>query len=175
MSVTIRKSADDPRGYRLIAELLVSESRSEVFDFFADASQLETITPPWLHFSVQSREPIAMRFGTLIDYKLTLHGLPLRWQSKIGLWDPPFQFVDEQQKGPYLYWHHRHMFEEVRHGTLVRDIVHYSVPFGFLLHPLLVRRDLTRIFEYRQQNLRRLFTPVERAAISEGRPEQLTA
>jgi ligand-binding SRPBCC domain-containing protein len=101
-----------------------------------------------------------MRAGTQIAYKLRLHGLPIRWRSKISNWDPPFQFVDEQVRGPYRYWHHLHTFDEVDGGTLVRDSVHYAVPFGFITHPLLVRRDLTKIFNHRRDTMSRLFTPV---------------
>jgi ligand-binding SRPBCC domain-containing protein len=164
MTVNIRKSDRDPRGYCLTTELLVAESRDDVFEFFADAFQLETITPPWLHFSVQTPRPIDMHEGTVIDYKLRLHGFPVRWQSKISTWEPPLQFVDEQVKGPYRYWHHLHTFEEFDGGTLVRDIVHYAIPLGFIMHPLLVRRDLTRIFEFRQTAMRRIFTPLQVSA-----------
>lgn len=164
MTVVITKSDRDHKGFRLTTELLVEESRSRVFDFFADAYQLETITPAWLQFSVQTPPPIAMHAGTLIDYRLRLHGLPIRWRSKISSWEPPLQFVDEQVKGPYHYWHHLHTFEEVSGGTMVRDIVHYSVPLGFIVHPLLVRRDLTKIFEYRQETMAQIFTPISNSA-----------
>lgn len=166
MTLEIKKSPDDPRGYRLTTELLVEEPRGQVFEFFADAFQLETITPPWLHFSVQTPRPIEMRTGALIDYKLRLHGLPIRWRSKISNWEPPFQFVDQQERGPYRYWHHLHTFEEVDGGTLVCDIVNYAVPLGFITHPLLVRRDLTKIFTYRRETLGRIFTPVEQFLLS---------
>ncbi len=160
MTVLITKSQKDRRGFCLTTELLVDEPRPQVFEFFADAHQLETITPPWLHFSVETPCPIEMCEGTPIDYRLRLHGLPIRWRSKISDWDPPFQFVDEQVKGPYHYWHHLHTFEEVAGGTMVRDVVHYSVPFGFVTHPLLVRRDLTKIFQYRRATMSDIFTPV---------------
>jgi ligand-binding SRPBCC domain-containing protein len=160
MRVMIGKSDRDPSGYRLTTELLVKEPREQLFEFFADAFQLETITPPWLHFSVQTPQPIVMQPGTLIDYKLQLHGLPIRWRSKISDWDPPLQFIDEQVKGPYRYWHHLHSFDEVDGGTLVRDIVHYAVPFGFITHPLLIRCDLTKIFQHRHESMSSLFTPL---------------
>ncbi len=159
MNVSIIRSPRDPRGYRLSTELLVAEPREQVFEFFADAFQLETITPPWLHFSVQTPAPIEMHPGTLIDYQLRLHGLPVRWRSEISQWDPPTRFVDRQVKGPYRYWHHLHTFDEVDGGTLVRDVVHYAMPFGFIMHPLMVRRDLTRIFAFRQKMMRDIFTP----------------
>ena len=136
-------------------------TREQVFDFFADAFQLETITPPWLHFSVQTPRPIAMAKDVLIDYKLRLHGFPIRWQSRISCWEPPFQFIDEQVRGPYRYWHHLHTFEEFEGGTLVRDVVHYSVLLGAIMHPLIIRRDLTKIFEYRHDVMSRIFSPVQ--------------
>lgn len=160
MTVMLEKSDRVPHGYRLTTELLVGEPRELVFEFFADAFQLETITPPWLHFSVQTPRPIEMHAGTMIDYRLRLHGLPIRWQSKISNWEPPSQFVDEQTKGPYQYWHHLHTFEEADGGTLVRDTVHYALMLGFILHPLLVRRDLTKIFEFRRETMSRIFTPM---------------
>jgi ligand-binding SRPBCC domain-containing protein len=159
MTIMLEKSNRNPNGYRLKAELLVVEPVSQVFEFFADAFRLETIIPPWLHFSVQTPRPVEMHAGTLIDYTLRLHGLPIRWQSKISNWQPPFRFVDEQVKGPYRYWHHLHTFEESRGGTLVRDIVHYDLTLGFILHPLLIRRDLQKIFEFRREILSRIFTP----------------
>lgn len=158
MTVQIERSSTDSHGYRLSSELLVAETQSKVFEFFADAFQLETITPPWLHFAVQTPRPIKMHEATVIDYKLRLHGLPIRWRSKISRWEPLFCFVDEQIKGPYRYWHHLHTFESLDGGTLVRDVVHYGVPLSFLLHPLLVRRDLMKIFEYRRDMMGRIFT-----------------
>lgn len=160
MSIVIVKADRVPGGYRLTTELRVAEPREQVFGFFADAFQLETITPPWLHFAVQTPRPIEMRSGTIIDYKLRLHGWPIRWRSKISLWEPPFQFVDEQVRGPYRCWHHLHTFDEVDGGTLVRDVVHYAVPLGFITHPLLVRRDLTKIFQYRRETMHGVFTPI---------------
>ncbi len=140
----------------------MAESREHVFAFFADAFQLETITPPWLNFSVQTPKPIAMQRDTLIDYKLRVHGIPLRWRSAITRWEPPALFVDEQVKGPYRNWQHLHTFEETSTGTLIRDIVDYRVHFGRIVHPLFVRPDLKRIFAYRQEVLSEIFTPVAR-------------
>ena len=167
MAITIKKQQGSS-GHCLTTELLVGEPREQVFNFFADAFQLETLTPPWLHFSVQTSPPIEMHAGRLIDYKLRLHGIPIRWRSKISDWQPPFQFVDEQVKGPYSYWHHLHTFEEVSGGTLVRDVVNYAVPLGFITHPLLVRGDLTKIFEFRRQTMGRIFTPITDSATEEA-------
>lgn len=162
-SVSIERSPEARGGFRLRTELLVAEPRDQVFAFFADASQLETITPPWLHFSVITPRPITMQSGSLIDYRLRLHGMPIRWRSRISEWKPPFQFVDEQVKGPYRHWRHLHTFEERDDGTLVRDVVDYDFLFSRLMHPLLVRRDLTTIFDYRQEVMCRIFTRLDTA------------
>ena len=127
-----------------------------VFSFFADAGNLEPITPPWLCFRIVGPTPIAMRTGCTIDYRLRLHGLPLRWQSEITVWDPPRRFVDEQRRGPYRTWVHEHEFTERDGGTEVRDFVRYAVPGGRLIDRLLVRRDLRRIFGYRANALRKI-------------------
>ena len=125
----------------------------EVFEFFADAHNLEALTPPMLRFEVLTPAPIRMEAGTLIDYKLRLRGIPMRWQSEITAWDPPHRFVDEQRRGPYSMWAHEHIFEEKDCGTLARDIVNYAVPGGALVNRLFVARDVRRIFEYRTERL----------------------
>jgi len=138
--------------HELIREQVVPRSRPETFAFFAQARNLEAITPPWLGFEMLTPEPITMRTGTVIDYRLRLHGLPLRWTARIEDWDEDRAFVDRQIRGPYRLWHHRHEFEEHPGGTLVRDHVRYQLPlgpFGVLAHRLLVRRDLERIFDFR--------------------------
>ena len=124
----------------------------EVFEFFAAARNLERLTPPWLSFAVLTPEPIDMQVGTLIDYRLRLRGIPLRWTSRIEEWEPGRSFIDRQLKGPYGLWHHRHTFETDGEATIVRDAVHYGLPLGplgELCHALLVRRDLERIFAFR--------------------------
>jgi ligand-binding SRPBCC domain-containing protein len=125
----------------------------EVFDFYGDARNLERITPPWLGFKVLTPAPIEMRAGTLIEYRLRLHGVPVRWRTRIESWDPPRSFVDMQIRGPYSLWEHLHTFEEDGPGaTLIGDRVRYSIPFGPLgavADRLLVQRDLRRIFDYR--------------------------
>ena len=129
-----------------------------VFAFFGNAANLDAITPPWLNFRILTPPPIAMREGTLIDYRLRLHGLPLRWRTRIRVWQPPHRFVDEQLRGPYRQWIHTHAFEPRDGGTLARDAVQYAVPFDFIAHPLFVRRDIERIFEFRSAELKRRFT-----------------
>ncbi len=128
-----------------------------VFPFFADAGNLQTITPPWLRFEILTPRPISMQVGTLIEYRLRLHGVPLRWQSEITAWEPPHRFVDEQRRGPYRVWVHEHTFAERDGGSEVCDFVRYSAPAGWLVDFLFVRRDVRRIFEYRTRKLRELF------------------
>ncbi|MCA8941703.1 MAG: SRPBCC family protein [Planctomycetes bacterium] len=145
---------------RLESELWVPHPIDEVFAFFADASNLDAITPAWLRFQIDTPSPIEMQVGTLIDYKLRIRGIPVRWQSEITVWDPPFRFVDEQRRGPYRKWHHVHSFVERDGGTFIRDEVDYAVP-GWVLEPLIhrwfVRRDVERIFAHRTAVLRQRF------------------
>jgi hypothetical protein len=137
--------------------LWLPRSRDEVFPFFADAGNLETITPPWLNFQIITPRPIAMRPGTLIDYRLKIRGFPAKWRTLISAWEPPFRFVDEQVRGPYRRWHHEHTFEEKDGGTLCRDRVEYDMVGGALINWLLVRRDVESIFAYRRKKLLEVF------------------
>ncbi len=134
-------------------ELWLPRPRAEVFSFFADAHNLETITPPWLNFEVLTPAPIAMRPGALIDYRIRIHGVPVRWRTEISEWHPPYQFVDEQLRGPYKLWHHTHTFEERDGGTLCADRVRYWPRGGALMNRLFVRRDVGKIFQFRRQQL----------------------
>jgi len=143
--------------YTLTCELRVPYVREEVFEFFSDAHELERITPDWLHFHVLTPRPIEMEAGTLIDYRLKLHGIPINWKTEISVWEPPYRFVDRQQKGTYRYWHHAHIFEEIEGGTLVKDRVDYGVPGGPLIHKLLVEKDLLKIFSHRQHAMWDIF------------------
>ncbi|MCH9649295.1 MAG: SRPBCC family protein [Deltaproteobacteria bacterium] len=134
----------------------VPQPLREVFSFFAEAGNLEAITPPWLHFRILTPRPLVMRSGLKIDYQLRLHGLRLHWQSEISVWDPPYGFVDEQIKGPYRRWVHHHRFSEGPDGTTVEDHVEYAVWGSGLVDRLIVAPRLKQIFDYRQQKLARL-------------------
>lgn len=142
--------------FTLKAEQWLSLPVERVFPFFADAANLETITPPWLRFEVLTPQPIAMRVGARIDYRLKLRGLPIRWQSEITAWEPPHRFVDEQRRGPYRLWIHEHTFTSRDGGTWVGDSVRYQVFGGRLVDRLFVRPDIVKIFAYRQEKLTEL-------------------
>lgn len=134
-----------------------------VFAFFADARNLEAITPAWLRFRIVSQAPAQMRVGTLIEYRLTLHRLPVSWLTQIEEWVPGERFVDQQLRGPYGLWHHTHEFEpDGAGGTLMRDRVRYALPYGPLgevARRLFVARDLERIFDFRERAVAAGLTP----------------
>lgn len=136
------------------------------FDFYGDARNLELITPPWLDFEITTPKPIEMGAGTLLDYRLRLHRVPIRWQTRIETWERPRGFVDTQVKGPYTLWEHTHVFEEDGpEATIIVDRIRYSIPFGPLgtiADRLFVRRDLRRIFDYRRDAVVR---ELERTAV----------
>ena len=124
------------------------------FGFYADARNLEAITPPWLGFRIVTPGAIEMGAGTLIDYRLRLHGAPIRWRTRIEIWEPPLRFVDVELSGPYALWEHTHSFVAVGERAVeIRDHVRYALPLGCvgeLAHALFVRRDLERIFDFRR-------------------------
>jgi ligand-binding SRPBCC domain-containing protein len=138
-------------------------SPADVFPFFADAGNLEAITPPWLRFEVVTPRPIEMRPGALIEYRLVLHRLPVAWLTRIEEWEPDVRFVDMQLTGPYRLWHHTHEFRpDPDGGTVMTDTVRYALPLGplgALAHRVVVRRDVERIFAFRAQAVPAQLTP----------------
>ena len=137
-------------------ELWLPRLPAEVFPFFGEARNLEAITPPWLRFEVLTPPTIVMAVGTLIDYRIRIHGLPVRWQTRIAEWNPPHGFVDVQLRGPYKLWHHTHTFTEKNSGTLCVDQVRYRPRGGTIVNWLFVRRDVERIFAYRTARMQEL-------------------
>ena len=148
-----------PRLHRLARTMHLPRPRPEVFAFFAEAGNLERITPPELRFRI-THPPERMAKGALITYRLSLAGIPFGWRTEITRWDPPHAFVDEQVAGPYRVWRHTHTFTETDGGTRIDDEVRYALPLwpvGEVALPL-VRAQLRRIFDYRQRVIVRLFS-----------------
>ena len=142
--------------FHLKTEQKIQKSQDQLFTFFSDAHNLAEITPPWLNFRMMTPAPIEMKIGALIDYRLKLRGIPIRWQSEIIAWDPPHRFVDEQRRGPYRCWTHTHTFVPVPDGTLIRDEVDYAVLGGWLVQKFFVAPDIEKIFAYRSAKLKEL-------------------
>ena len=153
--------------HALTRTLTLGLPRERVFEFFADAGNLERITPPELNFHIVTQQPIELRRGTLIDYKLRLRGLPITWRTEISVWDPPNEFVDRQLSGPYRQWIHRHTFTELSADeTLIEDEVRYRLPLeplGDLAH-FIVRRELEYIFDFRQRAVAAILGHVKAAS-----------
>jgi ligand-binding SRPBCC domain-containing protein len=144
----------------LTRSLTIDLPREKVFEFFADAGNLERITPPQLNFHIITPQPIDIKKGTLIDYKLRLRGLPMKWRTEISVWEPPFRFVDRQLRGPYSQWIHTHTFTELGpEKTLIEDEVRYRLPFeplGDIAH-FFVRKELDHIFDFRTRAVKEIF------------------
>ena len=152
--------------HTLKRDLTVELPRAEVFEFFSNAANLQRITPPDLGFKIITPQPIEMREDAIIEYRIKLNGFPMNWKTLISKWDPPFEFIDVQRRGPYKLWRHTHQFSEVEGGTLIVDTVEYALPFGVLgrlTHQIQVAQDLSRIFDYREQRVRELFACLGRA------------
>lgn len=158
MTIQIAKQES---GYVLLSTMRLPSNREEIFAFFANARNLEALTPDSLNFRVLTPDPIVMSQGALIDYQLKIRGLPVRWQSEITIWDPPYQFVDVQRRGPYRWWVHKHVFREENGETIITDEVRYGVKGGGLIHGLLVAPELRRIFQYRHNRLEESFSVAE--------------
>lgn len=148
-------------------ETVVPAPIDEAFAFFADATNLERLTPPWINFRILSPLPIAMREGATIDYQIVLYGLPIPWRTQIDAWHPGAGFVDRQIAGPYRWWRHEHFFEVHPQGTRVIDQVEYA-PRAAPFSTWLVKRDVGRIFAFRQRTLSRLLAGDRGAAAIGG-------
>jgi len=156
LSITPSKNKS---GHHLYSEQVLPLPLAEIFPFYADAANLEAITPPHLKFKITSPQPIKMAKGALIDYSLRLYGLPFKWRSEISEWNPPYNFTDQQLVGPYQYWIHQHLFEETPEGsTKVIDSVEFKAPFHFISKHLVIA-DIHKIFAHREKTLNQLFAP----------------
>jgi ligand-binding SRPBCC domain-containing protein len=143
--------------FTLDAQQVLKTPIDELFAFFADAKNLEQLTPPFLSFQILTPPPIAMHAGTLIDYRIKLRVFPMTWRTLISAWEPPHRFIDEQLKGPYTLWRHEHRFEQQGDSTLVIDHVDYRCFGGSLINALVVKPDLQKIFEFRRDELAKRF------------------
>ncbi|HEX6048608.1 MAG TPA: SRPBCC family protein [Gemmatimonadaceae bacterium] len=149
----------DATTWRLRTAQTLPVGRDALFPFFAAAENLGRITPPELSFQILTPTPVAMRAGALIDYRIQLWRVPMRWRTAIAEWAPPVEFVDVQLIGPYSEWVHRHRFTAISADrTLVEDDVRFRLPLGRvgLVAAPLVRSQLRRIFAYRQQAIAQL-------------------
>lgn len=139
---------------------VIQRPLEEVFTFFSKAENLNEITPPDLQFKIITPLPIEMHKGTLIDYKIKLNGIPMKWRTLISAWEPPYRFVDEQLKGPYVKWIHEHRFEARGNETIMYDTVEFLSP-GWILEPIVnaifVQHKVEGIFKYREQRMQQLF------------------
>jgi hypothetical protein len=150
-----------PSTYKIIREQLVLRNIEEVFEFFSRPENLQVLTPDWLDFRIV-QSPVKLTAGSLINYRLRWHGLPIRWTTEITEWHPPFGFRDMQLSGPYALWDHKHRFVAEDGGTRIYDDVSYALPFGVagrLVGGAFVRRDVEALFDYRQQAMRKLMGP----------------
>jgi ligand-binding SRPBCC domain-containing protein len=157
MRALLSAAAEPPRRREVLhRESVVAAPLDETFAFFADARNLERLTPAWLNFSIRTSRSIEMREGAEIEYRIRLYGVPIPWISRIDAWVPNARFVDRQLVGPYRWWHHDHLFTAAAHGTRVVDHIEY-VPRAAAVSRGLVGRDLRRIFDYRAAALQRIF------------------
>ncbi|HXM19161.1 MAG TPA: TIGR01777 family oxidoreductase [Candidatus Tumulicola sp.] len=154
-------SKKKPATHELTSTTLVHGDISRVFEYFSNPANLERITQPKYGLKILTPQPIAMRRGTTIEYRLHVWGAALRWKSLIAEWKPGVEFVDYQLRGPYALWRHRHRFSEEEDGVRVDDLVEYSLPLAPLsgLALPLVRADLANMFSYRKSRLEEGGTP----------------
>ena len=147
--------------YKFESKTILNSTIENVFDFFCKAENLQKLTPPSLDFKILSDIPIEMKKGALIDYRIKLYGIPVTWKTEITEWNPPFSFEDSQLNGPYKLWKHQHIFKSLGEKTEMTDIVNYNPkgwPFNSILNTIFVRKEVEKIFSYREENISSIFT-----------------
>ena len=140
--------------YTFETKTILNGNIEKVFDFFCQAANLQKLTPPALDFKILSDIPIGMKKGALIDYRIKLYGIPVKWKTEITVWNPPFEFEDTQLKGPYKLWKHNHIFKDLGEKTEMTDVVKYNPkgwPFNSLLNQIFVSKEVEKIFSYREE------------------------
>lgn len=145
-------------GYVLSCELRAPVPIDKAFEVFENPYNLARITPPNLGFQILTAN-LVMNKGTEIDYEFRWLALPFRWKTRITVYNPPSIFVDEAVRSPYSFWRHEHRFRQTPEGTIISDQVHYGMRMGFVgqaVHGAIVSRQLTKIFAYRQEAIRKL-------------------
>lgn len=136
----------------------------EAWAFFSSPLNLAKITPPGMGFRITSdfNAHTKMYEGMLISYIVKpLFGIGMNWVTEITHIHPRKQyFIDEQRFGPYAMWHHEHHFEEIEGGIRMTDRLTYAIPYGAigkLANRVLVRKEIDRIFTYREKAIIQLF------------------
>jgi ligand-binding SRPBCC domain-containing protein len=146
--------------YRLHRRQVIEAGMEQVFDFFKDPQNLESITPPWLGFRVLETSDAEVQAGSRLAYRMRIYGVPFRWEARIPEYVPGVSFADEMVRGPYRRWYHRHLFRRVRAGVEMEDFIEYELPLGplgTLAHHLFVRRQVNAIFDYRAHRITERF------------------
>tara|TARA_Y100001970_G_C13808702_1_gene638856 strand:- start:81 stop:539 length:459 start_codon:yes stop_codon:yes gene_type:complete len=146
--------------YSLHFKQTINRPIEEVFDFFSKPENLSRITPKKLNFKILTPTPIKMMKGQIIDYTIRLIGFQIHWRTLITDYNPPYSFIDQQIKGPYTIWHHKHTFKKIANGVEIYDNITYSIPFGIIgriLHYVWIQKDLENIFRYRKKVINEIF------------------
>lgn len=147
--------------YQLKRTQIVKTDIDTCWKFFSSPANLAKITPKYMGFDVLTSVPKEMYEGLMIAYTVKpLLGISMNWVTEITHVKDRNYFVDEQRKGPYKIWHHEHHFKEIEEGVEMTDIVSYELPMGVLgrlAHPILVRKKLEEIFDYRNKVIEEIF------------------
>jgi ligand-binding SRPBCC domain-containing protein len=147
--------------YFFTAKQILPVRINDAWNFFSNPKNLREITPGWLNFKIVGELPDDMYKGMIINYIVNpVLGIPLKWMTEITEINKPFSFTDEQRRGPYKLWRHRHLFREVESGTEMIDEVEYALPLGpaaDLINKLIVSGKVKEIFKYRENILKRIF------------------